>query len=319
MSNDEKINAARFYFEYKGHTIPDITAFHKTTVTTRLGAPIVYLAGDSSLDNKFWVSWHSSAADEPSVSIPKIYKDALNRPRPRPDVAFWLNHFLGERATAINTAVEASLLRERDKQKLLVQDQFIRDHIESKDVVIVSVGSNDIAMKPTLSTILHMLLLAWLTPLSSIQNGTAWGLQYFRKLFKSRVEEYVTKLVEKNKPRAVIVCMIYFPLEAQAAKQKGWADVPLRALGYNGSPGRLQTAIQKMYELGTEKIQIPGVRVIPMALYEVMDGKNADDYVERVEPSVEGGRKMATRLAHEIEQLLGDEDEDREESREQQD
>ena len=156
------------------------------------------------------------------------------------------------------------------------------------------------------------------SPLSSIQNGTAWGLQFFRRLFKSRVEEYVTKLVGKNKPRAVIVCMIYFPLEAQAAKQKGWADVPLRALGYNGSPGRLQTAIQKMYELGTQKIQIPGLDVIPMALYEVMDGKNADDYVERVEPSIEGGRKMAARLTDEIKRLLGDGGEDIEENRERQ-
>ena len=306
MSTDDKINAAKFYFEYKGHTIPDITAFHKTTVTTRAGAPIVYLAGDSSLDNKFWVSWHSSAGDEPSVPVPKIYKDALNRPRPKPDVAFWLNHFLGERATALNTAVEASLLRERGNQKLLDQDQFIRDNIGSKDVIVVSVGSNDIAMKPTLWTILQMLLLALLTPLSSIQNGTAWGLQHFRKLFKSRVEEYIAKLVERVKPRAVIVCMIYFPLEAQAAKQKGWADIPLRALGYNGFPERLQTAIRKMYELGTQRIQLSGVKVIPLALYEVMDGKNADDYVERVEPSVEGGRKMATRLAHEIEKLIED-------------
>ncbi len=153
-----------------------------------------------------------------------------------------------------------------------------------------------------------MLLLAWLTPLSSIRSGSAWCLPHFVNMFKTDVERYVSKIVEKTKPRAVIACMIYYPLEAQAAKQKSWADVPLMALGYNLWPSRLQTAIAKMYELATTKIEIPGVKVIPCALYETLDEKNADDYVERVEPSVDGGRKMASRFVVDIiNPMLGDE------------
>ncbi|KAK3181204.1 hypothetical protein K4F52_007480 [Lecanicillium sp. MT-2017a] len=300
----DRIPSSRFYFEYKGHQIPDLDTFHKFTTSTRNGRPIIYLAGDSSLDNKFWVL--NSANSTQPVATPSIYKTALEDSGVKLDVAFWLNHFLGSRATAINTAVEASLLRERKKQ-LLDHDAFIRDHIGIDDILIVSVGANDIAMRPNAATIFYMLLLAWLTPLSSIRNGSAWCLRYFVNMFMTDVEEYVAKLVENTKPRAVIACMIYYPLEAQAAKQKSWADIPLMALGYNSSPSRLQTAIAKMYELATAKIQVRGVEVIPLALYETLDGKNADDYIERVEPSVAGGRKMASRLVDIINPMLGDE------------
>lgn len=44
------------------------------------------------------------------------------------------------------------------------------------------------------------------------------------------------------------------------------------------------------------KISIPGTEVIPLPLFNVLDGKNTDDYVARVEPSPQGGRKMAEYL-----------------------
>ncbi|KHN98740.1 uncharacterized protein MAM_03202 [Metarhizium album ARSEF 1941] len=299
----KKINASRFYLEYKGHTISDVTAFRETIISQRPTAPIVYLAGDSSLDNKYWLPSSSPGGEPLPAEVPEIYKFALEPPHPKPDVAFWLNHFLGSRATALNLAVEASLLRERDGD-LLAHDTFIRDHIRADDFLVVSVGANDIAMRPNLSTICHMLLLAWLTPTSRVRNGTACALRYFVNMFKTQVEKYVCKLVEKHKPRAVIVCMIYFPLEAQAANQPSWADISLGALGYNRWPGRLQAAITTMYEVATKKVRIPGVSVIPLSLSEALDGKLGGDYVERVEPSVEGGRKMASRLAAIIDPLL---------------
>ena len=36
-----------------------------------------------------------------------------------------------------------------------------------------------------------------------------------------------------------------------------------------------------------------GVEVVPLALSEALDGRTEGDYVQRVEPSVSGGRKMA--------------------------
>ncbi|KAE9364946.1 hypothetical protein N431DRAFT_430549 [Stipitochalara longipes BDJ] len=299
-----KINASRFYFEWKGHNISDATAFHATTLSLRPNKPIVYLAGDSSLDNKYWVP-SSGPEDEPlSVPVPEIYHVALDRPDPRPDVAFWLNHFLGDRATTLNLAVEASTLKEREKD-LLEHDEFIRDNIRAEDILIVSVGANDIAMRPTFATMCHMLRLAWFAPRFSLEKG--WFLGHFVNMFKDQVEAYISKIVEKQKPRAVIVCMIYFPLEAGLSKEKSWADLQLKALGYNWFPGQLQTAITKMYELATKKVQIPGVKVVPCALHEAMNGKHSEDYTARVEPSAEGGRKMALKLKQIVEKLVAGE------------
>ena len=299
-----KINTSRFYYEWKGHTISDVSAFRSTTLSLRPSQPIIYLAGDSSFDNKYWVPSSGPGGESLIVDVPEIYRAALDRPHPKPDIAFWLNHLLSDRATALNLAVEESTLRERDND-LLDHDKFIRDNIRAEDILIVSVGANDIALKPTFATMRHMLQLAWLTPRGSLERGTAWSLSHFTNMFKDHVQAYVSRLVEKHKPRAVIVCMIYYPLEANASKEKSWADLPLALLGYNRFPGQLQTAIKKMYELATKQIQITGTNVVPCALFEAMDGKSKGDYTARVEPSAEGGRKIALQLKEIINSLIG--------------
>lgn len=298
-----KINTSRFYYEYKGHQIADINTFYQLTTVARPSTPIIYLAGDSSLDNKYWLP-STASTSLPTPSAPEIYHLCLTKPYPKADIAFWLNHHLGARATALNLAVEASLLRER-RTTLLPHDEFIRDRITPADVLVVSVGGNDIAMSPTPLTVLHMLWLAWLTPLSSIRSGRAWALRYFVRMFKTQVQEYVEKMVAGgNKPRAVVVCMIYYPLEAQEGVAASWADAALRALGYNRWPERLQAVIRQIYERATREVRIEGVEVRSCALFEVLDGKNVADYEERVEPSVEGGRKMAELIAATIEDIL---------------
>ncbi|KAF9739486.1 hypothetical protein PMIN06_001093 [Paraphaeosphaeria minitans] len=286
-----QISPSKFYVQYRGHPVEDLETFHNITLQQRPDTPIVWLAGDSSLDNKYWVPGSGPGGDPLDVEVPDIYNHTLQRATPKPDVAFWINHVLGTQATCINTAVEASMLRERDKT-LLPHDEFIRDHIGNKDILIVSVGCNDIAMKPTFSTIWRMLALAWLTPRSSIDRRSAWSLGYFGNFFGAKTENYVELLCSETKPRAVIICMIYFPLETQYG-QRGWGDKALRALGYGSDPGKLQAAIRAMFEMGTKKVKIEGTEVLPCKLYDVLDGSNRTDYVERVEPSANGGRKMA--------------------------
>ncbi|OAQ99712.1 hypothetical protein LLEC1_02728 [Akanthomyces lecanii] len=290
----EKINTSRFYFEYKGHRITDITTFFNIVNTQRPSSPIYWLPSTSP----------GSQDAVPTSSVPEIYNLALHTPYPKADVAFWLNHLLGARATTLNLAVEASLLRERHGAALLAHDEFIRHHITPRDILVVSVGGNDIAMRPTLRTVLHMLWLAWLTPLSSLRSGRAWALRYFITLFRTQTERYVAKLVAERKPRAVIVCMIYYPLESQAGLAPSWADTALRALGYKTQPKRLQAGIRQMYEQATRNIRIDGVPVKACPLFEAMDGKKAGDYEERVEPSVEGGRRMAALLEPLINDIL---------------
>jgi hypothetical protein len=300
---NDKIKTSRFYFQWSGHPLTDVATFRSHILSKRPGKPIIYFAGDSSLDNKYWVPLSGQHGEPLPVQIPKIYDDILEQPYPKPDVAFWLNHVLEDRATALNLAVEASMLRERDED-LLDHDKFIQDNIRKQDILIVSVGANDIALNPTFATARHMTKLAWLTPLSSLQQGNAWSLGHFLNMFKDQTQTYISRLVEKQKPRAIIICMIYYPLQANVVEQKSWADVPLKLLGYNRSPERLQTAIKAMYEFATKKIEIEGAEVIPCALFEVLNGKNGDDYVARVEPSSDGGQKMALYLKGILDPLL---------------
>jgi hypothetical protein len=295
-----KISSSRFYIEWKGHPISDLTTFRDITLAERPDKPIIYLAGDSSLDNKYWVDRSCTSV---AGAIPDIYHKALNDPAPKPDVALWMNHILGDRATCINTAVEESLLRDRD-DTLLPQDEFIRDNIRPSDILIVSVGANDVALRPNNSTIRHMLQLAWLTSRSSLEDRSASSLTYFKQLFRTKIQDYVIQLTEKTKPRAVIVCMIYFPLESGLG-QRSWADTQLKALGYNSYPGQLQAAIRALYEIATKEIRVRGTRVVPCALHEVLDGKTAGDYTARVEPNEEGGRKMAVRFCGLVDGVLG--------------
>ncbi|KAF2121638.1 hypothetical protein BDV96DRAFT_609623 [Lophiotrema nucula] len=296
----KKIGCSRFYQEWKGHPIEDLSTFRDITLAQRPDKPMIYLAGDSSLDNKAWVPSSGPGGDPLPVEPAEIYHQVLDKPRPKPDVAFWLNHMLGERATTINSSVEASMLRERN-DTLLPHDEFIRDNIRPEDILIVSIGGNDVALRPSLSTIAHMLQLAWLTRRVSLENGSAGSLKYFQWLFGTKVQDYITRIVSKQKPKAVIVCMIYFPLESGAGPQQSWAEAQLKALGYNRWPSQLQTAIKRMYEIATCQIKIEGTQIIPCPLYEVLDGKTVGDYTARVEPSVEGGRKMAEKFVR----LLG--------------
>ena len=295
MPSIRKINPLPFYSEWAGHPIPDLATVHSAITKERPDRPIIYLAGDSSLDNKAWVPSSGPGGDALPVTVPEIYSSFLTTPKPKPDLAFWLNHLLGSRATALNTAVEASLLRQRD-DSLLAHDAFIRDHIRAQDILVVSVGSNDIALSPTAATMRHMFQLAWLTPLRSITRGTASSLTYFKHMFGEQTKTYISRILEKQKPRAVVVCMIYYPLEAGAGAQPSWADAQLKTLGYGRYPGQLQAAIKKMYEQATAKIEIEGTTVIPCPLFEVMNGKVKEDYTARVEPSVQGGKKMAEQI-----------------------
>ncbi|USP74858.1 hypothetical protein yc1106_02132 [Curvularia clavata] len=303
QTHERKINTSAFYREWKGHDVTYLERFRNITHHQRPDKAIVYLAGDSSLDNKYWVIGSGPGGDPLGVNVPEIYMHTLDRPTPKPDVAFWVNHMLGSKATCINAAVEESMLRERDNG-LLPQDQFIHDSICENDILIVSIGANDIAMRPTFSTTCHMVKLAWLTWQSSIVSGTAWSLPYFASLFHTATQRYIERLTAKTKPRAVIVCMIYFPLEKRFG-QSGWADLQLRLLGYEKTPRKLQTAIRQMFEMGTKNISITGVEVVPCALYEVMDGTKIEEFTARVEPSKEGGRKMALKFVELVEGILG--------------
>jgi hypothetical protein len=176
------IDVNSFYCEFHGHKIE-----HLEILLPLLRADcdhLIWTAGDSSLDNKFWVK-----DTRPAVGV---YGDVLRPPRSVADVTYWLNYVSAFRYdknaansdnnrkekknrkyAAINTAVEATTLNERT-YKLRPQDIFLRDNISSEDVLIVSIGGNDIAMCPTPCTILSMAGLMCL-PTSWLANGRSFG------------------------------------------------------------------------------------------------------------------------------------------------
>ena len=250
------------------------------------------------------------------------------------DVTYWLN-FLAEeqhrtvpqspRMYAINTAVEATTLNER-RFRLRAQDKFLRGNIQANDVLIVSVGGNDVAMAPTPCTILSILSMVHM-PLSCLEQGCTLGTMpcdeyccgcgpaamgscccafpccfgYLVHMFGTRVQKYIERIVPNgnNKPKKILVCMYYY---LDKNPTPSWAGCALGCLGYNHTPQKLQTLIRRAFEEATSKIEIPGSQVIPVPLFNVLDGENSRDYVARVEPSSQGGRKMAEYLLDIIQQ-----------------
>jgi hypothetical protein len=310
------VDARTFYDEYHGHPVPDLETVH--SALRAQNKSIVFFAGDSSLDNKYWFSDTAPAVNG--------YEAFLRPPRMKQDVCYALNSVLAADASApyaaINSAIEATALNHRACGRLLPQDDFIRRNITEDDMLIVSVGGNDVALQPLLCTVCSALGLVWCGgPVSVMERcacacppsiarccdlgcvgcgvpnclsatlcGFPLGLGYMVDLFKNRVEHYVRRLLGDARPKKVMVCMIYFLDEAATGS---WSDAALSCLCYNQMPWRLQAGIRKAFELGTKKIRIPGVEVVPFPLYEVLDGKTSSDYRQRVEPSPSGGRKMA--------------------------
>ncbi len=261
---------------------------------------VIWLAGDSSLDNKYWLGNQFRQAVNG-------YEHVMQPPKSKPDICHWLNVLLverglGEKYVAVNTAVEASTLAGRlgktDKngvpQLRLPHDKLVRNSLGPDDTLIISVGGNDIAMAPSLSTIFNMLVLTRLNSAESIASGSSCASAHFVRLFGKRVQSYATALIQgSHRPSRIIACMIYFPDEMYS---ESWANTALGSLGYNTSPEKLQAAIKYVFENATSQIQIPGVDILPFPLFRVLDGKCTEDYVARVEPSAQGGRKMAEAL-----------------------
>lgn len=306
-----------YYATFHGHE----TGFLKEVLEElrRSHDSVVFLAGDSSLDNKHWFG-----SSQPAING---YEAVLQPPQMKADVCYWLNQSLIEQGHShcccLNTAAEATCLNDRSFCSLLAQDQFIRDNLTPDDYLVVSVGGNDVALAPLLCTVLNMLVMSWCTPMFCIErcgcacppnlqldcgcfccglpgclSGTlcGWplGMGYFTDLFKNRVGTYVRNMVSKQKPKKIIICMIYFLDEA---KTGGWADCPLACMLYNHDPNRLQTMIRKTFELATKRIRVEGTEVVAFPLFEVLDGKTTEDYIQRVEPSPQGGQKMGAALA----------------------
>lgn len=314
----------QFSYNYFGHPPEHLTTLVSAWRKERKN--IVFLAGDSSLDNKVWI---------PTLDQERLlpcYNPLLEDDEKKanisgvPDVAHWWNTYLDvmayslpEKWQVLNCAVESSTLLDRggalkDNPKfqifmkthaldmdvclhtnLLPQDRLINKYITNRDILVVSVGCNDIVLRPTLKTIVKMGQLLYLNSLKTMQDApqNAWGFAYFVDLFKTKIEAYIWKLIGDVKPLKILVCTIYFP---DVEPGESWAEFILNLIDYKrGSKGAqfLQATIKAIFEHATKQIQIAGCEIVPVPLFKVLDGSVSKDFVDRVEPSKTGGDKMA--------------------------
>lgn len=333
MDKKEQISSSSFYWNYHGHRITDLEALYRRL--RQMGcSSLVWLAGDSSMDNKHWFfddvgKSNPDVMYDDDIAAPAVngYEKLLEPPRMIKDVCYWLNNGIAQcrpgdgppAICCINTAVEESTLGERLEDPAnsrgehggptalaFPQDTFIRDHIGENDVLVVNLGGNDIALRPSKWTIAYMAALVYLSatpiirylswawnPFSGCYIGFPIGLSYFVDMFKQKTKEYLEQLVVKQKPKRIVVCMLYH-LDQQPGGS--WADQVLGMLGYDTNPAKLQAVIKRVFELGTSQIQIEGTEVVACPLFRALDGTDTGDYIQRVEPSSQGGQKMASLL-----------------------
>ena len=272
-----------YYDNYYGHSLTDLETLLASYRRTWTGNSVIYLVGDSILDNKYWVK--GTKVPPPIIHVPHM-KTAV------PDVAYWVNHHLegiGAPLMCLNCAVEETTLNEK-LTGLSPQDIFVRDHLRTTDSLVISVGGNDIALKPSYRTIAHMTsLLA--TPGSLLHKNPSFG--YFVNYFVTGIRKYVEKLTKYVRPQHVIVVFPYFP----SLTGTGWADTALMLMGYGQWPGRLQLIMRSIYDAVTQElIGTTGTGLTVLPLYDIFDPRIEKDYVARVEPSASGGKKIAAAI-----------------------
>lgn len=297
----QRIDAQTFYATYHGHPVGDLEQLHASLRAQ--GKKIVFLVGDSSLDNKHWLfpaAAKKLTEDERFVGAAcNGYEMILDPPRCVMDVCYHMNVALAEAKSdfaCINAAVEESTVSDREGGRLLEQDEFVLRNLRDGDVVICSLGGNDIALRPSKTTMAAIGSLNFLTPQFMARRGYGLGFGHLGTIFKDQIQAYLTLLVGERQLAAIMPCTIYYP----SVTGHGWADQLFNTLGYTNSPAKLQILIDACFTYFTSEIRVGDIPMIPIELSKVLDANDANDYDNRVEPSVQGGRKMGVYFASKI-------------------
>ena len=286
------INSKSFYSEYYGHRAQDLQKIHDE-LRAQGKRRFVYLAGDSSLDSKHWFQTNATACNG--------YEHILWPPTMRQDISYHINQNFANRfimdAACINAAVEEATICEKigESGVLNAQDKFIQKNITENDILVVSIGGNDIALKPSFSTVFNMGKMMMLNDLEPLETNfqECWGAPHFIEMFRDSIEMYIRQLVGNVCPKKVIVCMIYYP----DLNPGGWAQGTLARLNYYEQPLFLQTVIRQMYQNATLKITLKnGTKVEGFPMFEYLNGTQTTFYCQGVEPSALGNKILADGL-----------------------
>ena len=138
------IPSGDFYSQYHGHNegyLQQIVDHFRSRDNS-----IIWFAGDSTLDNKYWFYDTHSACNG--------YQEVLDPAMMKADVCYWTNKELERNPAAkssqlvcVNTSIEATTLSNRGCCTLMAQDKVIQENIGKNDYLVVSIGGNDIALK----------------------------------------------------------------------------------------------------------------------------------------------------------------------------
>lgn len=314
-----KINTKDFYSKFDGHKIIDLNNIIgplRSYNEQNKNRSVIFLAGDSSLDNKHWP--FNDPIEKLLCNKQPIngYESVLEGDNCVPDVAYQINQTLIENElnneyVCINTAIEATKLEQRfdmdSKVRLLEQDQFICDNITNDDILIVSVSGNDLALGPTAEIVEDMrkYVKAFEDKNYKEQNDLFGETGIFYGLFVNKMSEYIKKLCSKKNPKKVIICMIYF-VSISFFKNLGsgwhWAKKTIDIFKYTSNPDILKSFIKKCHELIKINYLInSGINIFESCpLYEVLNELDNTLYLSGVEPSIIGGKLMAERFVDQI-------------------
>ena len=256
-----------------------------------------------SNDNKQWMNNESTHAIANPTKIPKEIREPATNGYEKlfgddatcvPDMAYWFNYHAEKHlvnVSTINAAVEATTLQNRSSV-LIEQDRFARQHLEDGDHVVCSIGGNDIALAPTGSTIGAMIRTLLNPSRKAIGRGSSGAMQTLISLFKDGIQNYLIRVIGKKKVSKVFVNMIYYP----AIEGDSWCKFLLSVINNRVMRPRLQFIIRNLFLHATSQITIPGVEIIPVPMFEILDHTNSIEYDNRVEPSSVGGNKISAKI-----------------------
>lgn len=279
------VDAIPFYTHYKGHPLEDLAYIVRNFRVNQ--RRIVWLVGDSSLDNKHWLFEEDKASTTLNLEhgwcaeAINGYEQVLRPPRMVKDVCYWVNtQLVNTDMVCVNAAVEEACIKDSPS----AHDGFVLSHLKPGDFVIISIGGNDLILKPSTSTLVSMGIGTYLVPDWCLDSALAWFPNPLYDLFVSRTQEYVDLFFKASR---TIVCTPYFP----CSQGGGWASRLLDRIDMN----KAQTTIRAVHNQYHKSLK--GIFwTIP--LYEVLDYECEADYKYRVEPSVQGGRKMGQEIAN---------------------
>lgn len=280
-----KIDSGRMYDTYYGHPVEHLQHIidnKSDEITT-----IVYLAGDSSLDNKHWIPENERLPVSSKISkfMTREYAKC------KPDVAYWVNRVSPSYILCMNCAVEEAKISTKINHGLNAQDILIRDNITKDDVLVISIGGNDVALASDISTILAMGCLLYIT--------TALPKWYLLHKFKTQLREYIEKLTTVTQPKTIILCSIYYPCKYG----NGWSTRFLDRISYDTNPELIHQFIDDFHEYVIDGLVGELDNVHSLKLSDILDWETSEHYISRVEPSSTGGKCIAKEIIQIIKQL----------------